>query len=305
MPAAIVSRVLLGVLAVVAMGACGEGASPSRADRALLHVSGAQFAEGAMPAAADGPKVTSIETNNNILYPGVRGKSVNGRTEKGAASILVGLTGDVGYWIVPVGEPDVVVPGEYMFSTPLTFSPLLKPGEQIVVYQAVNADGKVGARFEQKFTLNETLAEGLLTVTLSWDSEADLDIHVVQPDNGEIWSKRISTFQPPNPDEPRPTKEEMTAGGVLDFDSNAQCRNDGRRKETITWTSIVPPGRYIVRVDAVSMCGAAVANWKLTAKSKEAKGNINASASGILTENDTRFAHGEGAGVLALEFDIP
>ena len=293
----------IAIIAVLLATAC-DGASASKGNTALLRVSGAQFVAGTLPSPGTGPTVTALETNNNVLYPGVRGKSVSGRVQNTAVSILVGLTNDAGYWIVPVGEPDAVIAGENTFSTPLTFSPLLTPGDQIVIFQAVTEAGVVGPRFEQKFTLKDTTPDGLLTVSLSWDSAADLDIHVVQPDNSEIWSKHISTFQL-NPDGEIPTKDELIAGGVLDFDSNAQCRNDGRRKENIIWTSEVPSGHYLVRVDAVSMCGAPAANWKLNVKSRETKGNLNASATGVLTESDTRYSHGEGAGVLALEFDVP
>ena len=131
-----------------------------------------------------------------------------------------------------------------------------------------------------------------------------MDLHVLQPDNSEIWSKRISTFQL-DPENPRPTTDEMTAGGVLDFDSNAQCRNDGRRRETVTWRTNVPSGHYKVRVDAVSLCGAPGANFKLAVSSKESKGNLNLAATGSMTESDTRYSHGEGAGLLVLEFDVP
>ena len=53
---------LIGVLIAALATACGSGASPSKGENTLLRVSGAQFAEGALPAPGVGPTVTAIET---------------------------------------------------------------------------------------------------------------------------------------------------------------------------------------------------------------------------------------------------
>ena len=50
------------------------------------------------------------------------------------------------------------------------------------------------------------------------------------------------------------------------------------------------------------MCGGTSANWRLEAV---LDGKRLGSASGTATETDLRFAHDRGAGVLALEIDVP
>ena len=76
------------------------------------------------------------------------------------------------------------------------------------------------------------LGSGDVTLTLEWASEADLDLHVFEPDGTEIsWE---TTSSP--------------SGGALDLDSNAQCA-PGPAVEHIVWpTGSAPSGEYIVQV---------------------------------------------------------
>ena len=63
-----------------------------------------------------------------------------------------------------------------------------------------------------------------------------------------------------------------------------------------------PSGHYAVRVDAASLCGQPIANWTVQAV---LDGNTIGEASGVALDADTRGSHGLGAGVLALQFDVP
>ena len=56
---------------------------------------------------------------------------------------------------------------------------------------------------------------------------------------------------------------------------------------------------YSVRVDAFSMCGEVSARWRVSVK---LDGQESLSATGQFSDSDTRFDHGPGAGLLALEF---
>jgi hypothetical protein len=75
---------------------------------------------------------------------------------------------------------------------------------------------------------------GDVQVTLEWASDADLDLHVVEPDGTEIW------YEEPGP---------SSTGGALDVDSNVECVNDGG-VENVYWpASGAPTGTYTVRVE--------------------------------------------------------
>jgi hypothetical protein len=75
---------------------------------------------------------------------------------------------------------------------------------------------------------------GDVQVTLEWASDADLDLHVIEPDGTEIW------YEEPGP---------SSTGGALDVDSNVECVNDGG-VENVYWpASGAPSGTYTVRVE--------------------------------------------------------
>ena len=94
-----------------------------------------------------------------------------------------------------------------------------------------------------------TAPSGPVTVGVTWNSAADVDLHVVEPSGNEIyWDTPTS-----------PT------GGKLDQDANEFCALDlGVNAENITWTSSAPAGTYMVRVDYYMNCGAASTNYIVT-----------------------------------------
>jgi hypothetical protein len=98
-------------------------------------------------------------------------------------------------------------------------------------------------------TLSTTVQEvgtGDVQVTLSWDADCDVDLHVVGPGGEEIYYGRRTGSN----------------GAELDLDSNAGCDIDGVRNENITWPiGRAPRGQYIVRVDYWSSCGVERTNY--------------------------------------------
>jgi hypothetical protein len=149
---------------------------------------------------------------------------------------------------------------------------------------------------------------GALVISLSWDTEADLDLHVLTPSPTaggkpvELWSRNRTTLLPRSPLDGGPyTDEELATAGILDFDSNSQCAIDGLRVETASWQVPPPPGHYVVRVDTFSMCGQAAARWTMTVTLDGAPIGIYA---GVSTDSDTRYPHMAGAGLDVLEFDL-
>jgi hypothetical protein len=92
------------------------------------------------------------------------------------------------------------------------------------------------------------------------------------------------------------------------LDSDAACDIDGRNQENVVWQDAPPPGHYIVRVDAFSLCGQVSADWEALATYNGEvfpKDDENpADVFGVATDASTRGAHGAGAGVTAFEFDL-
>jgi hypothetical protein len=118
-----------------------------------------------------------------------------------------------------------------------------------------------------------------------------------------VWSGNLNSYVPPPPGDPL-DPDAAAAGGILDFDSNAQCLIDGRREENIAWRGAMampPTGEYAVLVDTFSLCAATTAHWKVEVF-KDGSDQSIAHAEGTVTDADTRGAHEASSGIRALSF---
>lgn len=269
---------------------------------ALLRVVGAQFVPGEPVASPDGPAVVGLSVLQNSAYAGELGKPVAGTLAEGATAAALFLEGDLGHWIVVAGPPDVTAPRLPTFAASLDFSPSLPAGDRRLRVQAGDAQDRLGPAASQTLAiLPRDQPAGQLVVSLAWEREADLDLHVEDPTGVVIWSRQKSGYTAPPPGTP-PDPEALKRAGRLDFDSNAACVIDGRRRENIHWTAAPPSGRYRVRVDTFSLCREAVAYWTVEVR---AAGQLVGHASGQSGPESTRGTHGPDAGVLAFEFGLP
>lgn len=287
------------LLAAIALAGCGRATDDPGLD-ALLRLSSAQFYRGAPPVATDGPMVAQLLPSPTTIIRGAP-SGVAGSVPRGTTAVAVYLDGDVGYWIVNPGNFDPLVANQLNFSTGATYAQTLPAGTFTVKAQAADARGHFGPAVSVDVKTNDVTPADTLLVSLKWDTEADLDLHLVTPDGTEVWANKINSQPPPVPGQPSDPNG-FKNGGILDFDSNGNCMIDGRREENIFWTVAPPSGHYIARVDTYSMCGEYIANWRLAVTFND--GNLG-QASGFGRDSDAQLPHGAGQGVTALEFDIP
>jgi hypothetical protein len=295
--------------ALALLAGCG-GVDPDPGLAADLRVAGAQFYAGAMPAPAVDARVTAIASLNNNIRAGQIDKSLSGRITHDGRAVALGFAGDTGYWIVPAGAMDVNFPDELTWSARVSFADTLVEGRRDLEVAAVDAAGRFGPPDPLTLTVaphSVSLADTRLVVSLSWDTEADLDLHVVLPTTPVItvWSKHPTSYVPPAPGDPVDPNA-ITAAGILDVDSNSQCLIDGRREENVIWqgpTAAPPHGSYAVLVDAFSLCGAPTAHWRADVYRDGNPASI-AHAEGTVVDSDTRGAHVASSGVRALSFDF-
>ncbi|MCY4483317.1 MAG: putative Ig domain-containing protein [Spirochaetaceae bacterium] len=114
-----------------------------------------------------------------------------------------------------------------------------------VAIAAVGAGGAVGPAAECHTVVQGPVEFGDVQITVSWDSVADLDLHVVDATGEEIYyGRRVAR-----------------SGGVLDFQSHCDPpRPFGN--EHVAWSQGTPPrGGYVVRVNHWENCGAAQTNY--------------------------------------------
>ncbi len=304
-------RARFTLVAATLLAASCAGASSESGIQADLRLSGAgvQYVPAPLLDQVDamGPAVHGVSASGHV-FPGATGRSIGGAVAEGTAAVLIGLDGDVGHFIVPVSGQDLDNPPDLNFSAQAAFAQTLSLGPHLLRVSAVAVDGTRGPSALQAFSVDATPVTGALTISLVWDTEADLDLHVVAPPTAEgksieLWSGNRSTLLPRSALEGGPyTDEELATAGVLDFDSNSQCVIDGRRNENAVWMVPPTPGHYVVRVDAFAMCGQPAARWTLTGV---LDGTLLGTYAGVFTDSDTRFAHGAGAGLSVFEFDVP
>ncbi|HEY4185685.1 MAG TPA: hypothetical protein VGP07_11485 [Polyangia bacterium] len=304
-------RAALTLPLFAALAASCGGAVPDSGIEASLRLTGAgvQYVPGALldDPAAVGPAVHGISASGNI-FPGAIGRSISGSVETGSSAVLIGLDGDLGHYIVPVTGLDIDNPPDLQFSAQASLARTTPVGADKIRVRAVGPDGNVGPGTTQGLTVQAAAVTGTLVVSLSWDTEADLDLHLVTPSltgDGkpvELWSGNRTTLLPRSPLEGGSyTDDELAMAGIFDFDSNSQCVIDGLLNENAYWTAPPPPGHYIVRVDAFSMCGQTAAHWTVTVT----EGGVPVGTFvGVATDPDTRFAHGAGTGLDVFEFDL-
>ena len=296
-----------GVLGMALAGGC-SGANPSSGQTASMRIQGAQYIAGPIDTTteATAPEVHSVSTQNNDLFPGVTGKSISGTVGPGSTAVMIGLVGDTGHWVIPVQDLDQNTPGDFTFSCSASFSPetpTADGGSLQLVVRATDKNGTAGPATLQPMTMFSPNPEGALVISLDWDTQSDLDLHVVLPSDGdagvnEIWSRKPSGLPTGTVGA---TDDAAADSGYLDADSNSQCVLDGRRMENVIFPTAPPGGNYIVRVDTFSLCGEVAARWRVRVFTNGSPTPLI--AYGQSTETDMRFPRGQGAGVEALIFD--
>ncbi|MEO6327248.1 MAG: hypothetical protein ABIT01_03565, partial [Thermoanaerobaculia bacterium] len=176
------------------------------------------------------------------------------------------ITGVTGYYEVPVSGTTANLTLSLAAAIPTTNFQLS--------YSGVSSTGAVGAPFLVS-TRTATVGTGDVQVSLSWDVNSDIDLHVVDPSGEEVyWSNRHSA-----------------SGGKLDLDSNSGCTIDSVRNENVTWpTGGAPRGTYTVRVDLWGACGSTSTNFVVRIN----KGGVSETHSGTISGPGDQGGRGTG-----------
>jgi hypothetical protein len=203
------------------------------------------------------------------------------------------------------GVPDFSAPTLPTFRGLVSFATTLAPGQYTFQARAIDASGTFGPPATQILTAEAAVPsapapQGQLVVTLTWDTESDLDLHVVDPLGDELYHGDPSSA-PPRSASPMPVADGGSYG-YLDFDSNAACVIDGLRREDVVWLGPPPTGSYLVRIDTPSLCGQPIANYRVRAV---LRGGVIGQAIGVALDSDTWGPHDRGAGKLVLVFGVP
>jgi len=289
---------VLSLIHLVCFAGC-DGATSDPGLSAALRVDPAQYVKGAMPEPGTGPALKNPYAPHDQLLVGSIDEFVAGSAERTTTSVAIGRVGDPGYWIVTAGYPTADEPELASFRANLILARDFPVGPFTLQLSAIDRAGDVGPRAELNLEAVEGETDGVLVVTLRWDNDADLDLHVQTPAGVDIWSRNINEYDPRSSDS---SEDGWQNGGLLDIDSNANCVGDGHGIERITWAQTAASGEYTVRVVTASLCGEIAAHWSADAVFQ---GQNLAAASGISVGTDTREGDGARAGVVAFSFTVP
>jgi len=265
-------------------GACA-GESGTLGASEPLQVTGGAFKSGALPGSApaasddasgmaDVLRITTVETNNNVVHPGQADKRITGRASDAGYAIAVRFEElGTGYWVKPLGEADSAYPGELSFRLDLALAADLPLGPQRLVFSVIDGHGRasrqqvltmcITTRFDRNLSAcDATQKPPAAVISLTWDSDADLDLVVRTPTGELVDARHPSTLTDPGlSDADRGAQYQ----GVLYGAASESCGSDATRREDLVWANEVPAGEYEVFVNLFNACGAAATFFNVSA----------------------------------------
>lgn len=151
--------------------------------------------------------------------------------------ILVGAEGYYGYYQIPL---DQTTGDEEMLLLLKTYLESETPPNSLKLNIALqDARGRISPVKTHELSV-QTVGNGDVQVSVSWDADTDIDLHVIEPGGCELYY----------------SNKTCSSGGWLDLDSNPACSIDGINNENVFWPEFEAPlGTYIVRVDYYDDCG--------------------------------------------------
>ena len=266
-------------LALLALGAlsCSDGQSNLVPADEPIKVRGAQFIKGAVPGTApvtgawnegDPARITSMSLYN-VVPQGFGGKKITGQVTTNASATGLAMKGlGTGWWLQPAGDIDTSGTAPVLtLSSTVDFSDSIAVGDAHLIGIALDANGVAGPQYEQYVCVFSSGPAGTSTcpggtpapaaaITLTWDTQVDLDLQVLTPDGKLVTPKHPYVD---DPDKKQPVDPSLPH---IDRDSNPGCAIDGVRRESLIWPtdpadpegSTVPAGVYGIYVNFYSAC---------------------------------------------------
>ena len=267
---------------------CGVGQSSNNGVAEPLQVIGGQFFEGDLPgtppktaadasnadagaASSTGPlSIAFVSVPVLPVVAGVSGQMISGFATDDAASVGVRFPDEgTGYWVVPVGPTDPMFPGDISFKLTANFNADDRAGNRALRFVAIDGAGHAGTQSDAAMCLQPRVPDNGHTcnparplpaavISLRWDSNFDVDLHVVTPDGLDINPK-----QPVG--EPFDGGLPVPAGtSRIDRDSLIGCVPDDYLEEDLVFPDAPPKGNYLIYADPFAACGQASTRFTLT-----------------------------------------
>ncbi|HLS29925.1 MAG TPA: hypothetical protein VK021_03640 [Flavobacteriaceae bacterium] len=295
---------MMALFAALMLFSCSSDDNKSGEDAALeeftedyFTILGSDFVNEDLPSPnSENLEITGITGNSTVLAGGSNYVTVE--SSPATQQIVIGIEGKKGYYTIPVESTTPT--GRNLISldnnSNVTSIQLLL-GQQLEQDLAISFIAADGDRYGSPEVLEITYlsaGSGVLQVSLSWNQENDVDLHLIEPNGEEIYYGNKYSDN----------------GGELDVDSNPACTIDNINNENIFYEDeegvIVEAGEYEVLVDLYANCSIQdETNYTITAYYN---GALIAPSEGQnphssqLTEEDESF---NGSPISVMKFDIP
>jgi hypothetical protein len=225
-----------------------------------LQVRDGTFQAGVLPEDPDAtsPSIFYAASVGYVVTQGQGNVRYSGLASSEAYSVAVAFPGiGSGYWVVPVDAPDPTQDDNLLFDLPVDFTRDVPYGLTELRFAAIDGDGHPGPAYSSQLCVLPDFADNNFAacdpetppqhtiLSLSWDTDVDLDLVVVTPDGTVVDAESPSTAN----------ADDDASEGVLTRDSNDGCVIDGVRIESLVFADAPPPGDYEVYARLFSACG--------------------------------------------------
>ena len=211
---------------------------PNTLKEDYFHIEGATFNAGHIQA-GEQDVIEQIDVNQFVINGGKAIMTVTSTAE--LKSIVIGLKGHDGFYEVKTSNEVQTRDQLYRYEVILDLSQKLDleiVGLELVGYIT---DGRRTVAYYRDLQVIPA-GTGEMQISLSWDKEDDVDLHLVKQDEGRIYYGNKTMYD--------------ATGALLaelDIDSNPGCSIDGIKNENIYFEQLAD-GQYSIFVDLYSKC---------------------------------------------------
>jgi hypothetical protein len=282
------------VFAIACVGAlmaldCGGGQSSDNGVDEPLQVIGGQFFEGDLPGTRPRPEPDAGNADDAGTSPttgplsvafvsvpvlpvaaGQSGQVISGFVTDDAVSVGVRFPDEgTGFWVVPVGPTDPMFPGDISFKFTANFNAGDRAGKRALRFVAIDGAGHAGTQsdgalcFQPRVpdnghTCNPAKPLPSAVISLRWDANFDVDLHVVTPDGLDI-NPKAPIGEPFDGTLPVPMGTPR-----IDRDSLRNCTPDGYLEEDLVFPDPPAKGNYLIYAEPFAACGQTATRFTLT-----------------------------------------
>jgi len=209
-------------------------------------------AEGIPPGDVD--VIQDVQINGSALPGG--STSITVKSSKKLKELYLQIEGDErGYYVWTLEPEDEISTNPYTYFIVLEFNQRLEGDEELkFTVSGLTANNEIVEKKDETLK-TKGAGKGALQISLSWDVDDDVDLHVWSPSEYLYYGNR-----------------ELTGDfkAELDVDSNPGCNIDGIKSENIFFENPLEDGDYIVAVRLFRKCSyeTAGARYHVTANLK-------------------------------------